>query len=261
MARSLDRSTREARLEALRRQNADDAKRARTLAVVAASVAVVLVLAVLVAVALSRWAGGDDQAAPVRAPAGTTLVVAGDPDSGGFVVGEPGDVELVVYEDYRCPACRDFEAESGEYLGELAAGTDVTVVRRPIAILDGLGDGYSTRAAAAAACVGETGDDAASEAWGAQVLAEQPAEDGQGLSDDRLVAIASETGLDVASCVADGTYLPWAGATTASAGESLERLSTPTLVLDGEVVVGEQGFPTTEELSAAVDAAVTGSDG
>lgn len=257
MARNLDRATREARLEAIRRQNAADAKRARTLSVVALVIVAVVVAAVVVAVALTSRGEDEEAAGPVEAPEATTLVVEGDPDSGGFVVGEQGRVDLVVYEDYRCPACKLLEEESGDYLAELAAGTDVTLVRRPVAILDDLGDGYSTRAAAAAACVGSTGDDETFEAWGRQLFAEQPSEDGEGLPDERLVEIAAEQGVDVEACVTDGTYLPWAEATTASAGRDLERLVTPTVVLAGEVVQGEQGAPTLPELQAAVDAALT----
>lgn len=263
MARNLDRATREARLEAIRRQNEADAKRARLLTTIAIGIAVVLVLVVVVALVLSSRGAGEDEV-EVTYPEQTTLTVPDDPASGGFLVGAEGPVEVVVFEDFQCPACQAFEAESGEYLAELAAGTDASLVKRPIAILDRVtGDAiYSTRSAAAAACVGSTGDDDAYAAFTDTLFAEQPPESdaGEGLSDARLTELAADAGVDVADCVADGTYVPWAAATTASAGEQLERLSTPTVLVDGEVITSaEGGFPSTDELRAAVEAA--GSEG
>lgn len=264
MARNLDRASREARLEAIRRQNAADAKRARLLQTVAVAVAAVLVLLVVLAIVLTGRDDGED--AEVAYPAGTTLLDADDPGSGAFLVGEAGEVDVVVYEDFQCPACRAFEQEAGPYLAELALSTDVSVLKRPIAILDRFtGDGvYSTRSAAAAACVGSTGDDAAYAAFTDALFAEQPpeADAGEGLSDGRLVELAARAGADgaeVERCIVEGTYVPWAGASTEAAGRALDRLSTPTVLVDGEVVAGAQGgYPSTDELRAAVDAAVAG---
>ncbi|MGJ7441224.1 DsbA family protein [Aquipuribacter sp. MA13-6] len=262
MARNLDPRAREAKLEAIRRQNAADAKRARTLSIVAAVVVVVLVVVVVVVIALTSRGGGDDEAAEVVLPQSTRLTVADDENSGGFVIGEEGPVELVVFEDFQCPACKAFEETSGAYLAELAAGTDVTVVKRPISILDRVSDTqYSTRSAAAAACVGSTGDDEAYEAFAAALFAEQPDETaaGEGLSDERLSEIATDAGADVGDCIADGTYLGWVSVTTESADAQLERLSTPTVLVDGEVVAGtESSPPGPDQLRAAVAAAAAG---
>lgn len=261
MARNLDPKAREAKLEAIRRQNAADAKRARTLSIVAAVVIAVLVVVVVVVIALTSR-GGDDEALEVVPPDSTLLTVADDENSGGFVIGEEGPVEMVVFEDFQCPACKAFEETSGDYVAELAAGTDVTVVKRPISILDRVSDTqYSTRSAAAAACVGSTGDDEAYEAFAATLFAEQPDEAaaGDGLSDARLTEIAADAGVDVGDCIADGTHLGWVGATTESANAQLERLSTPTVLVDGEVVPGtETGPPGPDQLRAAVDAASAG---
>lgn len=259
MARNLDPKAREAKLEAIRRQNAADARRARTLSIVAAAVVAVLVVVVVVVIVLTSRGGGEDEAAEVVLPESTLLTVPDDEDSGGFVIGQEGPVELVVFEDFQCPACKAFEETSGAYLAELAAGTDVTVVKRPISILDRVSDTrYSTRSAAAAACVGSTGDDEAYEAFAATLFAEQPDEAaaGDGLSDERLTEIATDAGADVGDCIADGTYLGWVTATTESADAQLERLSTPTVLVDGEVVAGTgSGPPGPDELRAAVAAA------
>ena len=97
------------------------------------------------------------------------------------------------------------------------------------------------------------------------VLGLNPADEAwaSGASDDRLTELAADAGADVGDCIADGTYLGWATATTEYAAAELERLATPTVVLDGEVVTGaEGGYPSAEELQAAVDAALaTGSGG
>ncbi|WP_336922603.1 DsbA family protein [Aquipuribacter sp. SD81] len=264
MARNLRPEQREARLEAIRRQNAADARRARLLTTVAVGLVVLLAVGVGLAVWLSArdGGGGDSAGGPdLVLPAGTTPTDPEEPLSGGFLVGEAGDVRVVVFEDYQCPACRAFEAEAGEYLAGLAAGDEVSLVRRPVSILDRVGDGYSTRAAAAAACVGEADPDAL-ERWGARLFAEQPAEGGSGLPDERLVEVAAEEGVDVAACVEEGRYLPWAEATTEQAAEELGRLATPTVVVAGEVVTGAQGgYPSLPELRDAVDAAVDAAGG
>jgi len=261
MARNLDPRSREAKLEAIRRQNAADAKRARTLSIVAAVVVAVLVVVVVVVIALTSRGGGEQEAAEVVLPESTQLTADGDDASGGFVIGEEGPVELVVFEDFQCPACKAFEETSGDFVAELAAGSDVTVLKRPISILDRVSETqYSTRSAAAAACIGSTGDDEAYEAFAGTLFAEQPDEAaaGAGLSDERLTEIATEAGADVGDCIDEGTYLGWVAATTESANAQLEQLSTPTVLVDGEVVTGAEGFPPSPaELQTAIDAAAS----
>lgn len=266
MARNLDRASREAKLEAIRRQNEADAKRARLLQRVAIGVAAALVLLVVLAIVLTGRDGGGGDDAEVAYPTGTTLLDPDDPGSGAFLVGEEGEVDVVVYEDFQCPACRAFEQESGPYLAELALSADASVLKRPIAILDRFtGEGvYSTRSAAAAACVGSTDDDEAYAAFTDALFAEQPPEQdaGEGLTDARLVELAQQAGADapdVERCIVEGTYVPWAAESTQAADRALDRLSTPTVLVDGEVVTGAQGgYPSTDELRAAVEAAVAG---
>lgn len=264
MARNLDRATREAKLEAIRRQNAADAKRARLLQTIALVVAGVLVVLVVLAIVLTGRDEADD--VELTYPEQTTLLDEDRPGSGAFLLGEEGEVDVVVYEDFQCPACRAFERESGPYLAELALSDEVSLLKRPIAILDRVtGDGiYSTRSAAAAACVGSTRDDEAYAAFSDALFAEQPpeAEPGDGLTDARLVELAARAGADgpeVETCIVEGTFVPWAAESTQAAGEALDRLSTPTVLVDGEVVTGaEGGYPSTDELRAAVEAAVAG---
>lgn len=263
----------EARLEEIRRQNAADVKRRRAILIATAAVVAVLVAITVAAFVLAaRGDGGDsgNVAAGGEAdgagadPAGVTLTSEDDPDSGGFVVGSEGSVDVVVYEDFMCPNCKAYEESAGDALAELESGEDATVVHRPIAILDRVtGDGiYSSRSAGAAACVGETGDDEAFRRFTSLLYDEQPAEDdaGSGLDDERLAALAGQAGADdeVVSCILERTYVDWAGrATEAATAEGVT--ATPTVTVDGEILSNDEGGPPDpEQLRAAVQAAGSG---
>ena len=252
----------EARLAEIRRQNAADEKRRR--AILVTTLAVVAVLVAVTATAI--WlAGRDEGEAEAGAdPTGLTVVGGDDGDAAaaGVAVGEEGPVQVAVYLDYQCPNCRTYEEAYGGYLEQLEQSEDVTVVYRPIAILDRVtGDGiYSSRSAGAAACVGEAGDDEVFSRFSDLLFAEQPdeADAGTGLSDERLAELAAEAGAgeDVQQCVLDRSYVDWAARSTEAAAEA-GVTGTPTVTVDGEVVSNEAGGPPDpEQLQSAIDAAL-----
>ena len=251
----------EARLAEIRRQNAADEKRRRAILVTTA-----VVVAVLVAITAGAiWLAGrddGDQAAGAD-PIGLTATTGDDAAGTGVAVGEEGPVQVAVYLDYQCPNCRTYEEAYGDYLGDLEQSEDVTVVYRPIAILDRVtGDGiYSSRSAGAAACVGEAGDDGVFSRFSDLLFAEQPdeADAGTGLADERLAELAAEAGAgdDVEQCILDRRYVDWAGRSTVAAAEA-GVTGTPTVTVDGEVVSNEAGGPPDpEQLQSAVDAALS----
>lgn len=176
---------------------------------------------------------------------------AGQDETGGVVVGEAGPVVLTLYEDFLCPACRQLEETSGDYLAELEAGTDVTVEYRPIAILDRLSAGseYSTRSAATAICVAENDGEETFRDYVAGLFASQPAEGGPGLDDDALtdLAISVGAGDETAACIGEGTFAGWVARSTQQA-QRLGVGGTPTVWVDG--VPNEARTP--EQLAAAV---------
>jgi len=127
-----------------------------------------------------------------------------------------GVAHIRVYVDYLCTACKEFQDTNGAQMeGWLQSGA-ATVEVHPVAILTSKSQGYSQRAANAAACVADTSPD---DFWAfnASLFAEQPAEQGTGLSDDRITELASQAGAsssDVAKCISDQRFQSWVNAAT-----------------------------------------------
>ena len=124
-----------------------------------------------------------------------------------------GPVQIDLYIDYMCPACKQFEETYAADLQRWVDEGTVTVNYHPIAILDRLSQGtrYSTRAGAAAVCAADTGQQEYLD-YTLALYAAQPAENTRGLDDDELVRIGTEeVGLDEkwAACVEDETYRGW----------------------------------------------------
>ncbi|MGY5765178.1 DsbA family protein [Brachybacterium sp. DNPG3] len=137
-----------------------------------------------------------------------------------------------VYLDFLCPHCATFQDVSGGDLTELAEAGDITlrVHPRPMLDLSSSPEGYSGRAANAAVCA--YAEDPAS--WSAveeALFAHQPG--AEGLSDDELVQIVEEaSGIDVADCVAAGTYIPWLE-DVVEPEASAQGIGTPVVLIDG----------------------------
>jgi protein-disulfide isomerase len=141
---------------------------------------------------------------PVRVPAGTT------PEGDGIALGQ-GPVRIDAYIDFMCPFCRQFEERSGAFLDRLLDSGVVTLVYHPLAFLDSLSTTrYSSRAAAASGCAA---DFDAFKLYKDALFANQPPEDGRGLSREELVELGRVVGLRdqrFERCVLEGAHLPWA---------------------------------------------------
>lgn len=195
--------------------------------------------------------GSQDDSDPVAAPPGMT-------DRGGVVVGSAtAPVTVTVVEDFGCPHCKAFEDDAASLLAGYAAGTEVKVEYRGIAFLDrAFSTDYSTRALNASACVAADTDVDTWKKFHDGLFAEQPAEGSAGLDDDRLTAIAADSGADddaVAGCIADGDYRSWTKSVTdATLGHDGVE-GTPTVFVDGELVEN----PSAASIEAAVTKAQT----
>jgi protein-disulfide isomerase len=127
-----------------------------------------------------------------------------------------GVAHIRVYVDYLCTACKEFQDTNGAQMeGWLQSGA-ATVEIHPVAILTSKSQAYSMRAANAAACVADSSPD---DFWAfnSSLFAEQPAEQSTGLSDDRLVELASQAGAaspDVAKCVSEQRFQSWVNSAT-----------------------------------------------
>ena len=144
--------------------------------------------------------------------------------------GEP--VQLVVFQDYECVHCADFEKENAELLKKYVDAGKLDVEDRNLNFLDkATPDQYSSRAANAAYLVAE------------QVSADQFLEYSQevfthqgtgGLSNQELAEIAGKHGASVtAEAIDENTYRPMVDVATR---ESVTNgvAGTPTMFVDGK---------------------------
>lgn len=224
------RAARAERAAAVRAERERKARRARTrnLAVI---IAVVVIAGAVAAVLAQRGSGAS--ASSADAPPGLS---AGQ----GYQVGT-GPVHITIYEDFQCPACQALEQSSNADLTALAKQGKATVEYIPVSILDRLSSGteYSSRAANAAYCAPAN----RFKAFHDKLYANQPAEGGTGLTDDKIVALAKEAGISdpgFATCVKNRTYDSFVTAQTTSFSNALQKrgqdVATPGVLVNGKTI-------------------------
>lgn len=159
----------------------------------------------------------------------------------------PSDVvDIQIYYDYLCPNCGAFEERNGDQLREWIENNAATVEYHPIAIFTAKSQGtqYSLRAANAVACVAELSPDHFF-TFHEALFADQPEENTPGFSDEELLAIAEDAGVDhlgnVEKCINTQRFRAWVNEATqrALAGpiagtEVASVASTPTIIVNGE---------------------------
>ena len=183
-------------------------------------------------------------------PAGSATPSTGA--NGAVTVGQAtAPVTLVAYEDFQCPACKQYEDANGAQLAGWLAKGQVKIEYHPIAFLDRAStDDYSTRALNAAATVLDLAP-AGYQRFHDALYAEQPAEGGPGLSNERLLRLAVAAGAPEAQAKADIDGLrfkAWTAKVTEDASKAGVN-QTPTVLVDGK--------PPADHSPAAVAAAVT----
>jgi protein-disulfide isomerase len=161
-------------------------------------------------------------------------------DGAGFQVGDDSAPVVVdLYEDFQCPACRQFEEQSGATLDALVGEGTMRLRYRPIAILDrSSSDEYSTRALNAAAVVADESGDDAFLAFHDALFAHQPAEGSAGLSDAQLTTFADEVGASGTAVQEDIRQLRFAD-WTARVTDQASRAgvtATPTVLVNGRQI-------------------------
>ncbi|MEV4488539.1 thioredoxin domain-containing protein [Micromonospora coxensis] len=223
----------------VRQQLAREKRRKRTLWTSVGAV-VVLVIAGLIGWSVYSSQRADDFTAPKGANEAGTGVVIGS-----------GPVTIDLYEDYLCPACKQFQDLSGATIDQLVSEGKAKVVFHPVAILNRYSTTeYSTRSSAASGCAAEGGK---FKEFTDALFERQPPEGGPGLSDDELIDIGAGVGLnrdDFGSCVSDGTFKAWTQHVTEDASKS-RVTGTPTIRVDGKDVADRSP----EGIKAAVEAA------
>ena len=143
-------------------------------------------------------------------------------------------VKVVLYIDFICPVCKNFEAQYNEQLTTLRNEGKISVEYRALGFLDNRSStNYSSRAANAAACVVNESPEKYAE-FVDSLFANQPAEGGAGISDDDLKKMATDIGAKpIDTCIDEKTYRPFVKFTTKQAA-AIGVTGTPTVFVDGK---------------------------
>lgn len=227
-------STREKAAEARAAAQAAERRRERTIRIVGGLAVIGVVIAILaVGIVQSRQSDTPAPSADSALPTGVTAE-----NSYGFQVNTAGgkpDVEI--YEDFQCPACANLEQTYGPMIQKEAADGNIQLTYRPMVFLDSnLQTDHSLRAANAFGCAITGG---VGEPYHNLVYANQPANEGQGWTDEQLKQYGGDAGLSgdaktqFDKCVDEGTYKGWAQLSNDAAFERGVS-GTPTVYVDGK---------------------------
>lgn len=245
------------RLAAEREKQKTADKRRRAL-IVGASVLCVLGLAAVIGVVAANSGGDDDEseaAGPVVAPSGAL-----GKDGLAIPVGkESAKATLVVWEDFRCPACKVFEQAYSPTIHELTDSGRLKVEYHLVTLIDnGMGGTGSRNSANAAACAQDAGKFAA---YHDVLFENQPMESDDAFADnDKLIELAGKVdGLVTPAfrtCVEDGTHNGW----VAKSHEAFQKggfSGTPTVMFDGKNINQDRSM-TPEKFKQLVEEANKG---
>ena len=190
-----------------------------------------------------------------EAPAAGTSSAPASASGYSLAVG-PDDAPhtVVVYEDFLCPFCAQFEGASRAELTRLADAGQVQVQYRPLNFLGRISD-YSQRAANAFAVVLDQEGPETAKTFHDALFENQPSESGPFPDDDALVQLAVESGADEAAVrpgIEDLAFEGWVAEATDAASKA-NVTGTPTILLDGEQFTDGA---TIEELTGNLVAAI-----
>jgi protein-disulfide isomerase len=231
--------------ERLREQREIDKAREKRKRTLIAAGAVVAVLAIAAGVGLLVAANSDGGGGAVAAPAGATgkdklVIPAGASDAPST---------LTIYEDFRCPACGQFEKTFTSTIHQLEDSGQIKVDYHLVRIIDGNSGGTgSLNAANAAACAQ---DQNKFRPYHDVLYANQPSE-----SDDKfakksyLLQLADKVGglktPTFTSCVNNGTYNAWVNKSNSAFGQSGFN-ATPTVLLNNKNIYADTQNPLTPD--------------
>ncbi|MFF8846837.1 DsbA family protein [Streptomyces sp. NPDC015127] len=236
------------RLQQERARDRAREKRRRTLIVASAVVGVLGLAAVvgLIAANSGKDEDGSSEAGPLSAPSGAQ----GEEQLAIPVGASDAPSTLTVWEDFRCPACAQFENALRDTIHEMVRAGKIKVEYHLATLIDGnMGGSGSLRAANAAACAQDAGK---FPAYHDVLFVNQPPEpDDAYAKNDRLIELAGKVpGLDTPafrSCVEDGKHDSW----VVKSNEAFQKggfRGTPTVQLNGESIFPTKGK---EQISVA----------
>lgn len=264
---SNDRQQRAARAEQMRKEREKADKKQRNLI----TVAIVVIVVALVAAggwAIAKTSADNATAEDVVPPASSTkdFGISYTPEDAGAsaaaIKKNPEPVTVVLYEDFQCPICKQFESAYGAALDALVKTGEIQIEYRLLNFLDGNGgspNGYSGRAGSAALCVYDEQGGKAYKTVHDALYAAQPEEGTAGPEAPELIDTIKAAGITtnaaLEKCVKKETYKPWIEEGVKDSRKK-KVSGTPTVMIDGKAVEGQGGgVPTFEQIQAAVTAA------
>ncbi|MET9491711.1 MULTISPECIES: DsbA family protein [unclassified Nocardia] len=230
-----------------------------------AGVAVVLVgLVAAIGIGLAMRKSDDKSTAASFAPVvthdqGAGAVPANITSTGAIRIGNPdAKVKVQVVADLQCPACQMFEQNNSSALEAAVKNGSAVVEYNIISFLDRASNGnqYSTRAANAAYAVAAA-DPSKFQDWLASMYSQQPKENGNGMTDDQIIAIATAAGYTEPSVAQDITsqkYVAWVGDETKGVFATGLK-STPSVYVNGKAVTDGQTLMSPNGMQSVIEAA------
>jgi protein-disulfide isomerase len=158
-----------------------------------------------------------------------------------------------LYEDFQCPACKQFEDLTATAFDKLISQGKVKAIYHPLSFLDkNFNTDASLRAASASGCAADEGKFLA---FHNEVYKNQPAREGTGYTDQELLQFGANVGLTgsgFTKCVTSQKYAKWATNGVQAEGDDRGITSTPTVLLNGKELKRPY---TVASLTAAITAA------
>lgn len=157
--------------------------------------------------------------------------------SGNRLVSEipEGAARVTIFQDYLCPACKQFEEAKGSEIDQLISDGTAVIDYKVVTFLDAqsMGTNYSSRAANAAYCVANEYPDQFF-TYNKLLYSNQPAEGTEGLKNADLIALADSIGAEnLDSCIKDGTFRGFAKQANKDSLDSGIQ-GTPTIHINGQ---------------------------
>lgn len=226
-------STREKAAEARAAAQAAERRRERTIRIVGGLAVLAVVIGILAIGIVQSRKGDAPPSADSALPTGVTSA-----NGYGFQVNTAeGAPTVEIFEDFQCPACANLEQTYGPMIQQEAAAGNIQLTYRPMIFLDNnLNTDHSLRAANAFGCAITAG---VGEQYHNLIFANQPANEGDGWTDEQLKQFGADAGLtgDAQSqfdkCVDEGTYNGWAQLSNDASFEA-GISGTPTIFVNGK---------------------------
>ena len=168
------------------------------------------------------------------------------------VVPDAGEVITIdIYQDYAQPKVAEFYEANLDQVSTWVSSGAATLEIHPIAQLNSKSQGYSTRAANAAACVANYSPNSFF-AYNTALLTDLPDDPTLGIADDELISRAQGAGVSSAgsieTCITDSRFASWVTEATerAQAGDvpatgAAEITETPVVYVNGLQYTGAPG--------------------